>query len=413
VSLEWPAATGIRQLPFRRLFTPIRRIVPDGAQIVTAYTDGQVTLRSNRAKVGYHEASDLSGYQGVEAGDFVVHGLDIMRGSVGVSDAAGAMSSVCTVCLPRPLINKWFAAYVIRAQAASGYPKALARGVREGGADFRRWDTLAELPIPVPHLEQQQEVVEFLDAQTAKIDALIGKQEQLIETLAERRQAVISHVVTKGVDPSAPLRPSGVSWIGDIVASWQVVPTRRALVLRRSLVGSRWSQTQLLSLTKQGVSRRDIDGGDGKYPASFESYQRVEAGDLVFCLFDVDETPRTVGRVLEPGMLTGAYTRFAVSDEFDCRYLEWYFISVDDGKRFRPLYTGLRKVIQKSRFLSAGLPKPPLAEQKGIAAYLDRETAQIDALSAKAREMIGVLKERRQALISAAVTGKIDVRGLV
>src|ERR1700731_1383541 len=100
--------------------------------MVTAYTDGRVTLRSNRRRDGYHEARDMSGHQGVEPGDLVVHGLDILRGSVGVSDARGAISSLCVVCSPKVRSDPRYFSYVIRAQAFSGLPRALARGVREG-----------------------------------------------------------------------------------------------------------------------------------------------------------------------------------------------------------------------------------------------------------------------------------------
>ena len=178
--ITWPGAEGLPQLPFKRLFIPVQRTPRDGAQIVTAYTDGQVTLRSNRAKVGYHEAADTSTYLGVRKGDFVVHGLDIMRGSVGVSDSDGVISPVCTVCIPTPLIEPRYAAYAMRLQAASDFPKALARGVREGGADFRRWDTLAELPLPVPPVDEQRAIADYLDRETAQIDAFIAKNEELI-----------------------------------------------------------------------------------------------------------------------------------------------------------------------------------------------------------------------------------------
>ena len=174
MKFRWlPESSPYGEVSFRRIFEKVDRPLPVDAQMVTAYTDGQVTLRSNRDKKSYHEAANMSGYQGVKAGDFVVHGLDILRGSIGVSDSEGAISSVCSVCVPIREAEPRFFAYAMRAQAWSGVPRALAKGVREGGADFRRWETLADLPLPVPPLAEQRAIADYLDAETARIDALI------------------------------------------------------------------------------------------------------------------------------------------------------------------------------------------------------------------------------------------------
>lgn len=197
----------------------------------------------------------------------------------------------------------------------------------------------------------------------------------------------------------------GISWQGPTPQHWSVGPMRRFLSPRKDLVGNDWSSTQLLSLTKAGVVRRDPDSGVGKFPASFEGYQFVEPGDLVLCLFDVDETPRTVGVSSEAGMITSAYSRFRVNEAVaDASFVEWAFIAIDDFKRFRPLYTGLRKVVQRPRLLGARFALPPVAEQRAIADFLDRETAKIDALIEKQTELINRLRERRTATIGVVAT---------
>lgn len=198
----------------------------------------------------------------------------------------------------------------------------------------------------------------------------------------------------------------GISWQGPTPEHWTVGPMRRFLRQSKSLVGDAWSNTQLLSLTKRGVITRDPNSGEGKFPASFEGYQLVEPNDLVMCLFDIDETPRTIGRARQRGMVTGAYTRFSVDTTVaDVRFIEWAFLAIDDGKRFRPLYTGLRKVIQKPRLLAAPLALPPLREQRAIADFLDRETALIDTLIEKQHALIEKLKERREAVVVRSVFG--------
>jgi len=207
---------------------------------------------------------------------------------------------------------------------------------------------------------------------------------------------------------SEKLRDSGLGWVGQVPIHWAIVPTRAVLKLHRELVGDSWVDRQLLSLTKRGIVVRDIDSGHGKYPSSFDTYQVVRSGNLVFCLFEVDETPRTVGLSDLDGMVTGAYDCFVTSSNLNERFAIWYYIAIDDGKRFRPLYSGLRKVIAKPRFLSAGFALPPLDEQRQIAEYLDRETGKIDLLITKQEQLVATLTERRQAVIVHSTTYGLD-----
>lgn len=267
----------------------------------------------------------------------------------------------------------------------------------------------SRLKIPLPTLSEQRSIADYLDRETAKIDALMDKQTTLIDRLRERRIAMVSEATSRGIDGAA-IYESGIPWQGKIPAHWSVGPLRSLLRITKDPVGEAWIDTQLLSLTKGGVVPRDPDSGEGKFPASFETYQFVAPDDLIFCLFDIDETPRTVGRATQRGMVTGAYTRYTVNRSLaDPHYLEWAFTAIDDGKRLRPLYTGLRKVVQKSRFAAAPLALPPLEEQARIAAHLDRETAKIDALIGKAERFVEIARERREALITAAVTGQLDL----
>ena len=227
---QWlPTDSPFAERPFRRVFERVKRPLPPDPEIVTAYTDGRVTLRSNRDKEGYHEAADLSGFQGVEVGDFVVHGLDILRGSVGVADSAGALSSVCTVCLPRGKAEPRFFAYAMRAQAWSGVPRVLARGVREGGADFRRWDTLAELPVPVPNIAEQHSIADYLDKETEHIDALTSKKRHLIDLLDERRAAFVGTAVVAGLDNLEDLVETRNQHVPRLPSGWRLMRLRHVV----------------------------------------------------------------------------------------------------------------------------------------------------------------------------------------
>ena len=203
-------------------------------------------------------------------------------------------------------------------------------------------------------------------------------------------------------------KPSDVPWLGDLPEHWDVVPTRALLSLKKQLVGDRADKYTLLSLTKQGIIARDMENPEGKFPASFETYQVVEPGDLVFCLFDIDETPRTIGLSSMTGMITGAYTRFVCPNEQNRRFIYQLYLSLDNGKLLKPLYSGLRKVITKSTFLSATIPLPPLHEQAAIVRYLDHADRRIRRYVDAKRKLIGLLEEEKQVIINQAVTRGLD-----
>lgn len=377
--------------------------------IVTAFRDGQVTLRANRRTDGFTNAIKEAGYQRVHKGDLVIHAMDAFAGAIGVSDSDGKCTPVYSCCVPGKEVTSEFYASCVRTMATTGFIESLAKGIRERSTDFR-WATFAEQLLPLPPKHEQEEIVTCLSRETSRIDALVAKKTRFIELLHEKRQALITQAVTKGLDPSVPMKDSGVEWLGEVPADWDTAPLRVFLQQRRDIVGSESKSTKLLSLTLQGVVERDLENPTGKMPASFDTYQRVAAGEMVFCLFDIDETPRTVGIAPQNGMITGAYTVFRPASEVWARYLYYFFLHVDDHKRLKPFYKGMRKTIRPGPFLSIQVPRTSESAAREIADYLDRATARIDTLIAKTERSIELLREHRTALITAAVTGKIDLR---
>jgi type I restriction enzyme S subunit len=205
------------------------------------------------------------------------------------------------------------------------------------------------------------------------------------------------------------MKDSGVEWLGEVPFTWNTAPLRVFLQLRREIVGAESKSTKLLSLTLQGVIERDLENPTGKMPATFDGYQRISEGEMVFCLFDIDETPRTVGIAPQDGMLTAAYAVFRPQSSLWARYLYYFFLHVDEYKRLRPFYRGLRKTIRPNSFLSIQVPRPPQDVASEIIDHLDRATSRVDNLIAKTKRSIELLREHRTALITAAVTGKIDL----
>jgi type I restriction enzyme S subunit len=277
------------------------------------------------------------------------------------------------------------------------------------------WDFGRNVPLPRPDIASQIAIASYLDRETAQIDALIDKQQQLIETLAERRKAVITRAVTRGLDPTVPMKDSGVEWLGEIPAHWDAI------------------QIKWLSPVRRGSSPRPID--DEKY---FE-----ESGEWAWVR--IADVSRSEGRLLEtlqklsplgsslstkilPGELfvsiAGTVGKPCIAEIKCCIHDGFtYFPHLKMNREFLfrifesgNCYAGLGKMgtqlnLNTDTIGSIRVPVPPGAEQEAIATFLKDKIDELEDLSLKANQIIDLLKERRQALISAAVTGKIDVRG--
>ena len=193
--------------------------------------------------------------------------------------------------------------------------------------------------------------------------------------------------------------------LGDRFPShWKMIRVRNLLEEEKEIVGNR-SDLRLLSLTKSGIIFRDVESGKGKFPKDFESYKVVNPNNIIFCLFDIDETPRTVGLSSLNGMITSAYDVFSINSKISNKeYLYYYFLAIDNVKGLRPYYTGLRKVVQMTKFLSIQIPIPPLEEQKKIVEYLSTKTSLIDAQQSAREKEIRLLEELKQAEIANVVT---------
>ena len=208
--------------------------------------------------------------------------------------------------------------------------------------------------------------------------------------------------------PYPAMKGSGLPWCPQIPSHWELNPNRMFLRQRKVLVGERHSDYTLLSLTKQGVIVRDLTNNKGKFSSDMGTSQEVRCGDLVMCLFDVPETPRTVGLSQHDGMITGAYTVFDVRDASAGKWLEKFYISMDDRKVLSPLYSGLRNTIPKPRFLATKTPIPPPTEHVAIEKYLDYVGRRVRQLVRAKRKLITLLTEQKQAIINRVVTRGIN-----
>jgi len=211
--------------------------------------------------------------------------------------------------------------------------------------------------------------------------------------------------------PYSKYKDSGISWLGQIPEHWDIIKAKHILTPYNIKVGERSREYDLLSLTLQGIIKRDMENPTGKFPASFDTYQEVHPGDFVFCLFDNEETPRTVGLSEYFGMITGAYDVFRCEREnVNSKYLLYYYLTIDDKKHMKPLYRGLRKTIPYNSFMRYGIPVPPRHEQDKIVEVIDKRIADIDNYIATKTKELDLLREYITSLIYCnSPTETIDV----
>ena len=198
------------------------------------------------------------------------------------------------------------------------------------------------------------------------------------------------------------MKDSGIEWIGEIPKDWNMVPYKR-IMHKIKAICEHYNGEDIISLTMNGVIKRDLTAG-GKMPTSFDGYQYVEPEDLLLCLFDIDVTPRCVGIVRDYGVTSPAYSRFRVHDGYSNRYYDYLLRAIDDDKVFVHLSKNLRSSLTETDFGAIKTCAPPLTEQERIAAFLDAECTEIEAVLEKTRASIDEYKKLKQAVITQAVT---------
>ncbi|MDX2194524.1 MAG: restriction endonuclease subunit S [Gemmatimonadales bacterium] len=272
---------------------------------------------------------------------------------------------------------------------------------------------LISLPLPLPDPATQRVIAAFLDRETAKIDALIAEQERLIALLQEKRQAVISHAVTKGLDRSVPMKESGVLSIGPVPAHWSTFRLSRLFRLAKR---QNHPEERVLSVYRDfGVIAKDArDDNMNKTPDDLSVYQLVEHGDLVINKMKAWQGSLGISQLR--GITSPDYAVFRPMHSSNelflhlllrCRSMVASYLSISNGVRLAQWR------IEPDQFLGLTVHLPPIDEQGLIASFVSTVETRCEALVGDATAAVALLRERRSALITAAVTGQIDVRGLV
>jgi len=198
------------------------------------------------------------------------------------------------------------------------------------------------------------------------------------------------------------MKPTDIDWIPEMPVTWNEVPNR-VLMWKKKVINPIYDGEDILSLTMDGVIVRDLDAG-GKMPTSFDGYQKIEAGNLLMCLFDYDVTPRCIGLIEQNGVTSPAYSQYVMSDLAYAKYYYYYYLMVDNTKELLHLAKNMRHSFSEEDFGRIKAPIPPMEEQHSISAYLDAKCAEIDALTADIQTQIDTLEQYKRSVITEAVT---------
>lgn len=390
----------------------LQKPVKDDDGVITCFRDGEVTLRSNRREDGFTLSDKEIGYQGIDVGDLVVHGMDGFAGAIGISDSRGKASPVLNVLNSK--YNKRYLMYYLRSMAFSNVFVALASGIRVRSCDLR-WNKLAELPYPTTSYDEQTEIVNYIDSKCSEIDATAEDIQKEISLLEDYKKSVITEAVTKGLNPDAEMKDSGIEWIGEIPKEWTVKNLKYIFDITSG------------STPASGVSQ--YWDGDIKWitPADFKTNdvyvfggrRNITGLGLMSCSTQVIPDSSIIfskrapiGSVVITGekmcINQGCLALISKHQKTSVKFY-YYALSILD-KIFDMLGNGTTfKEISAFRFSNTSLQCPRFEEQQQIADYLDTKCSEIDTLIADKKRQLDILADYKKSLIYEYVTGKKEV----
>lgn len=199
------------------------------------------------------------------------------------------------------------------------------------------------------------------------------------------------------------MKNSGVAWIGDVPENWETIPNKY-LMRKVKAICQKYSNENVLSLTMNGVIKRDLDNPSGKMPSTFDGYQFVYAGNLLMCLFDIDVTPRCIGLIENDGITSPAYSQFELKRNAFNRYYYYYYLYLDNKKELLHLAKNLRHSFTEEQFGQISTVVPPIEQQHLIANQLDFVCKKVEDLISNQEQQIEKLKQYKQSLITEVVT---------
>ena len=269
-------------------------------------------------------------------------------------------------------------------------------------------EQLGMIKVPVPPTGEQIQIAEWLDEKCGEVDQLINEAKETIIKYKKWKVSVIYEAVTKGLNPDVTMKDSGVLHIGNTPSHWDLIPNKYIMKKKKNIC-EKWAGEDVMSLTMNGVVVRDLENPSGKMPSTFDGYQYINEGELLMCLFDIDVTPRCVGRVKQNGVTSPAYSSFVLTEKADLDYYYYYYLMLDNTKELLTYAKNLRHSLTEEQLGLLKVPVPPKTEQVEIARFLDRKIGDIDAIIKEKEALIEKLEEYKKSLVFEAVTGKREV----
>lgn len=349
-------------------------------------------------------------YNIVEAGDIIIRPTDLQNDKkslrTGLCLERGIITSAYIALRPIRRLNSGFFRYLLHAYDISKVFYNMGNGVRQG----LNFSEFSRLTVFEPPIEIQDKITQYLDTATAEVDKTISDIQAQIDTLEQYKRSVITETVTKGLDPNAEMKDSGIEWVGRIPAHWPVHPVYSYYGERKNK-NRLGKEDNLLSLSYGRVIRKDINTNDGLLPESFNTYNIVEAGDIIIRPTDLQNDKRSLrtGLVKEHGIITSAYIDLCPLKQVDSRYFHFLLHAYDVMKVFYNMGNGVRQGLNYSEFSRLMVFEPPYEEQVAMADYLETKGTEVDAIIEQKKEQMAVLDAYKRSLIFEYVTGKKEV----
>ena len=359
--------------------------------------------QGNKSKENYEE------YKIAYPQTIVANSMNILIGSVGICNYLGCVSPVYYVFKPLENENIEYLNYVFQLTEFQKELRKYASGILEIRLRLAASDILKQ-EVAFPSKAEQKKIVEYLHQKLSNVDKLIEVQQAQIDKLKEYKQSVITEAVTKGLDPTVPMKDSGVEWIGYVNASYKIQNIRSIFTIRKEIIG-REPET-VLSITQSGLKIKSIHENAGQMADSYSNYQIVHVGD--FAMNHMDLLTGGIGISQFEGVTSPDYRVFELSQSNMCaKYFLYIFLAYYKNKIFYAFGQGAANLgrwrLPAQNFYSIYIPVPDGIEQQQIADYLDDKCAKIDKLIAIKQAKIDKLQEYKKSLIYEYVTGKKEV----
>lgn len=404
IPVQWELA------PTKRVFRGKKRIVGDEADNYErlALTLNGVVKRNKDDNEGL-QPEQFSGYQILEKNELVFKLIDLQNirtSRVGLSPYTGIVSPAYIILSNSETDNRFYYYWFMDMYNRCIFNQMGDDGVRSA---LNIKDVL-EIPLPLIAESTRIKIASFLDKKCAEIDEMIALQERVVEELKAYKQSVITEAVTKGLNPDVPMKDSGIEWIGEIPEHWKV-DLLSLLFEEHKQKNTGLLCKNLLSLSYGKIVRKNIDSVGGLLPQSYDGYNIVDKGDIVFRLTDLQNDKKSLrtGLVRERGIVTSAYVTLRSRKPVLSAYYQYLFHSYDVMKVFYGMGDGVRQGMNYGDLRKMLIVTPPHSEQNEIVEFLDNKCTEIDNLISIKLSKIDSLKEYKKSIIYEYVTGKKEV----